>query len=333
MYRNSLTLPLITLVLALAGAVVLAFDLSLKQQAEQAQALVVDGRIGEKEYENHLKPDDMQMDVYWTIRDDRIYIGLRAPSQGWLAIAVNPEGPQMKGGDIIIGYVKENQLFLQDSYAPEPTGHQADKELGGRDDILEKAGAEDQASTVIEFARKLDTGDQFDKPIRQGELSLIQVAYTSEDDFTSYHGSNWTLIPQIDFFKTRSQGSRTVSLGLVSHLEAYELGLIAWVAVLGIFAIQGIISVWLEGQELKANELSSPSESIGALLLTALLAVLELVWAVQFVRSLYGGAPPTIVALYAALLSFTLAAILLVYRRAFVSTETIVQARDDHIPW
>ncbi len=335
MYRNSLTLPLIALVLALASAGMLAFDLNLKRQAEQASALTVDGAIIENEYENSLQIDGLQMDVYWSMKKDRISIGLRAPSKGWIAIAINPEGPFMKGGDIIIGYVKDQQLFLQDSYAQTPTGHQPDVELGGRDDIIERAGSESDSGTIIEFSRNLETGDPYDKPIREGQPMIIQVAYADEDDFSSYHGRSRALVPQVNFFQTGSTVGVAKPLwpGLPSHLEAYELGLVAWVIVVGLFAIQGFLSIWIEGRELKVGESARASESAVALLLAAFLTVLTLVLAWQFMLSLYRGAPPSVIAVYAALSLFTLAAFILIYRRAFVPSETIVQAHDDHVPW
>lgn len=334
MYRNSLTLPIIALTLALLGAGVLTFDLSSKEQP--AQGLAVDGKIGEAEYQNHLRVENIRMDLYWTIKEDRIYVGLHALAKGWLAIGFDPEGPFMKGADIVIGYVKDGQIFLQDNYANGPTGHTADTELGSRDDILEKAGSQDEKGTTIEFSRLLDTGDQFDKPIREGKPLPVILAYSNAADFTSYHGKTRALMQPIDFFqKSSPQVSGRVSLwpGLPSHLEAYEIGLVAWVVLLSLFAIQGMISVWLEGRELKVGKPTRASEPIAALLLAVLLALLEFIWIVQFVRGLYGGAPPAMIAIYAALLSFTLAILLLIYRRAFLSAETILQERDDHVPW
>ncbi|MBI3659628.1 hypothetical protein HY230_04055 [Candidatus Acetothermia bacterium] len=333
MFKNTIALPLIALALALAGAAALAFDLNLKEQAKQAQPLVVDGKIGESEYQNHLRVDGIQMDLYWSIQGDRIYVGLHAPGRGWVAIGFDPEGPIMQGADIVIGYVKDGKLFLQDSYANVPTGHQADTELGGRDDILEKAGSQSADGTVLEFSRKLDTGDKFDKPIRDGKPMAILMAYAEDADFTSYHSRTRARVQSVDFFQANSKANETPPLWVASHLEAYELGLVAWIIVLGIFAIQGFISVRLEGRELIPGHFVPARESTISVVFTALLTVLELVWAVQFIASLYEGARPAVVATYGALLAFTLAAILLVYRQSFVSAETIVQEREDHIPW
>ncbi len=213
MFRNSIKLPLVALIFAAVGALVLGWDLNLRQQAEMAtlqaadkwptagtQPLQVDGVIVKGEYANALQPPQLDMELFWTIRGDRLYVGLRAPTQGWVAIAFNPEGPLMKGADIVIGFVKEGQLYLQDNYADTPASHQGDEKLGGRDDLLEEAGSEDDTGTTIEFSRALDTKDSYDKPIRPGESMTLLLAYATADDFTSYHSKTRALVSNVDLF-------------------------------------------------------------------------------------------------------------------------------------
>ncbi|OGF53349.1 MAG: hypothetical protein A2Z21_07890, partial [Candidatus Fraserbacteria bacterium RBG_16_55_9] len=152
-FKGSIKLPVIALLLAGAGTLALGFDLSRKypgeppttwaveQLTEIPGALQVDGLIQEGEYQNLLSSSRLKMNLYWSIRDDRIYCGLRAPTQGWIALGFNTEIPLMRGADIIIAYVKDGQLSLEDSYANSRTGHQMDIQQGGRDDILEKASS------------------------------------------------------------------------------------------------------------------------------------------------------------------------------------------------
>jgi hypothetical protein len=114
-----------------------------------------------------------------------------------MAVAWDPSGPIMEGEDILIGYVQQGNLNLQDYYANTAVNHASDVSLGGRDDVLEASGTEDEKSTTIEFRRKLDTGDKFDKPLGNG-THLVQLAYASNDDFMTYHGEKRTVI-KIDF--------------------------------------------------------------------------------------------------------------------------------------
>jgi len=64
--------------------------------------------------------------------------------------------------------------------------HPPDTQLGGTDDILASAGKFDNGYTTIEFKRKLDTGDKFDKPLSKGVNKIIW-AYSGEPVFTVKH--------------------------------------------------------------------------------------------------------------------------------------------------
>jgi len=197
MWRNNLTLPLISLALAALGALLLALDFGLKLKAPgpaelasgsaaAAGAPQIDGRITEGEYGHRYRDGATGIELLWTVSGDEIYFALHSPGSGWAALSLSPSGPMMQGGDIIIGYVSDGTLHIQDNYAAGPAGHKADIELGGSDDLLEAAGSEGEEGTIIEFRRKLDTGDEYDHPIIKGEMT-IQLAYSETDDFTTYH--------------------------------------------------------------------------------------------------------------------------------------------------
>jgi len=200
MFRNTLALPLIALLLAAAGAALLVADLTMKSTATASNASprpTLDGQISENEYANHYRSDELQLDLYWTLDQENIYIALRSPGKGWLAIGLNPEGPAMQGADILVGYVQDGILYMRDDFAESPTGHSPDKDLGGQENISESAGSESEQGTVIEFVRKLDTQDDFDKPIIGGTMT-VQLAYSETDDFVSYHSKRAAVT--IDFF-------------------------------------------------------------------------------------------------------------------------------------
>lgn len=121
---------------------------------------------------------------------------------------------------------------------------------------------------------------------------------------------------------------------MLTHLEAYEVGLVAWVALLAIWGLQGLISAYLEDPKPTAEaERRAANESWSHLLLIVVLVLLEILWAVLFVRGIFAGASASTLALYGFLMAFTLAAALIVYRRAFVPHETLLQQRDDAVLW
>jgi len=119
-----------------------------------------------------------------------------------------------------------------------------------------------------------------------------------------------------------------------THLEAYEIALIAWVTVLAVFGLQGLISVWLEGRELEADKPKRASEPLAAVVAMGALALAEVFLAARLVRALHVAPEPAgTLALYASLGAFILAVMLIIYRRYFIDDEVIVGEREDGVPW
>ncbi len=184
MHKNIWILRMAVIALLL-GAV--AMFLSFAHEGEGPS---VDGKIGADEYQNHYFDEDINMDVYWTVTDDDLFVGLKAPATGWVGFALHPpssseEEEGMKGMDILIGYVSGGQTFASDDFADEPYSHEADTELGGEDSIEAFAGSEEGGSTIIEFERLLNTRDKFDHDVPV--LGEVALSYSNADDFTSMH--------------------------------------------------------------------------------------------------------------------------------------------------
>nr|WP_240910972.1 DOMON domain-containing protein [Thermococcus sp. MV5] len=64
---------------------------------------------------------------------------------------------------------------------------QGDEQLGGSNDILEFGGREENGYTVIEFKRKLNTGDKYDKTLTPGQKVRFIFALADVDEFTTKH--------------------------------------------------------------------------------------------------------------------------------------------------
>lgn len=192
-------LGVIVLTVLLLGAFAVAHEVGVK----------VDGQIAPHEYQYLYHNNELNMDLYWSLDEDEgeIYIGLAAPAHGWVAFGLREpeeeeeeEGKIMEGVDIVIGYVKDGKLSIQDNFANAPTGHAADTSLGGTDDVLQSAGSEDDWGTVIEFARKLDTGDSYDVAIPQVKTEVYLAYNSTADDFVSYHGRESRAEVEFDFY-------------------------------------------------------------------------------------------------------------------------------------
>ena len=203
----------------------------------------IDGRIEDGEYTGHYQAQKIGMALHWTIEGEYITLGLRTPAQGWLAVGWDPTGPIMEGEDILIGYIRGKELFLQDYFANTSVTHANDVSLGGRDDVLEASGAEDTVGTTIEFRRRLDTRDRFDRPLGPG-AHTVQLAYAPTDDFVTYHGDKRTVV-KIDF-----QAGGAVETGLFARPRAVETGrnpFSAWLLTMitGVVVIAGLVATFL----------------------------------------------------------------------------------------
>jgi hypothetical protein len=156
---------------------------NLEQPGETWQA---DGVLGDNEYLNEMAYGDYE--VRWKADESNIYFGIKAKTEGWLAIGLNPSS-QMKDADMIFGAVSNGQTIVSDQFSTGTFGpHSPDAELGGSEDIIEFGGREDGGFTTLEFSRALDTGDSYDNALTKGKIKIIW-AYSSSDDFDSQHTS------------------------------------------------------------------------------------------------------------------------------------------------
>ena len=148
-----------------------------------------DGVIGEGEYAHQVEAAGVTF--YWSNDAEYLYGALSAQTSGWVSVGFDPES-RMQGANYILGYVQGGQTVIEDMYGTRPSGpgsHPADVELGGRNDILEYGGREEGGVTAIEFKIPLDSGDEYDKPLRPGMSYGIILAMGPSDDLQSYHSA------------------------------------------------------------------------------------------------------------------------------------------------
>jgi hypothetical protein len=152
--------------------------------ASSASSWKADGVISPGEYSKSKNYNDFEM--HWSNDGQYIYLALKAKTAGWVAIGFGAE-VMMKNADIIEGYVEGGKVTVMDMFSTGEFGpHPPDEQLGGTYDILESGGLENNGYTVIEFKRKLDTGDKFDQAVSRG-INKIIWAYGSEDKATLKH--------------------------------------------------------------------------------------------------------------------------------------------------
>jgi len=147
-------------------------------------AWAADGVITPGEYKNTKSFGDYELN--WTADDQYLYMGMKAKTMGWVAVGFDPES-MMLHADIVMGYVQDGKLSTADMYSTGQFGpHPPDVQQGGTDDILASGGKVDNGYTTVEFKRKLDTGDKYDKPLHKGVNKTIW-AFGSDPQFTIKH--------------------------------------------------------------------------------------------------------------------------------------------------
>ncbi|MDG6257072.1 MAG: DOMON domain-containing protein [Methanomicrobiaceae archaeon] len=159
--------------------------------ASPSPAWVADGVISDGEYAHSLLVSPGYM-VHWNTDADLLTMGLEAQAEGWVAVGFEPT-TRMNEADIVQGWVEDGEATVQDQFSLGPTGpHPPDTDLGGTDDLLERVGSEQNGTTVIEFSRRLDTGDApYDKVFTPGQTVSIIWALSSSDDPTPMHDAGW----------------------------------------------------------------------------------------------------------------------------------------------
>lgn len=119
--------------------------------------------------------------INWKNDAQFLYMALAGNTSGWLSVGFEPE-EWMKNADMIVGSVDNGKAVVLDEFCTGNYGpHVPDTSLGGTDDILEYGGREQNGQTVIEFKRKMDTGDKFDKAFVPGQKVSIIWAMADTD--------------------------------------------------------------------------------------------------------------------------------------------------------
>jgi len=148
-----------------------------------------DGNVLSNEYKFSQSFSNGLFQLYWTVNDSTIYVGMVGQTSGWIAVGFDPTSA-MLDADIIYGWVdNEGIVTIYDAYSLNSFGanHPPDVDIGGSYDILMFNGSEESGATTIEFSRLLTTEDEYDNDIPPSGTIDIIWAVGSSDDFTSKH--------------------------------------------------------------------------------------------------------------------------------------------------
>ncbi|MBN1862899.1 MAG: DOMON domain-containing protein [Dehalococcoidales bacterium] len=153
-------------------------------QEPVAEGWLADGVITAGEYADQASYGDYE--IYWRSDGSYLYLGIEAETTGWVAVGFQP-GPLHRETDMVLGFVAGGEASVFDMFSSGDLGPcLADSELGGSDDIVDSGGREEGGETVIEFKRRLVTGDEYDGELSAGVNEIIW-AYSSLDDVRQKH--------------------------------------------------------------------------------------------------------------------------------------------------
>lgn len=140
--------------------------------------------VGENKWQKDVF--DNVVTVETRIEGDRIVFKMSAETLGWISIGFEPT-KVMKNADIFIGYVKGDEVFLEDHYAKGLTSHKSDESLGGTNDLIVIDGYEEGNVTTIIFSIPLESKDKFDKPLKAGGTYKLIYAIGKKDNIRTFH--------------------------------------------------------------------------------------------------------------------------------------------------
>jgi len=159
--------------------------------------VVIDGKIGVGEYENHFTDQYTGIKVDWEHDNTYMYIGLTSPGVGWVAIgftdtlAVGHEGPKGGAHMILAAVQNDGALNIYDLIG---TGfvHENASVFG----VVEAAGTRENNEVVVEFKYplKFSENDHYEiSGLEPGKVYLYELAYNDRStDISAIHsGVSW----------------------------------------------------------------------------------------------------------------------------------------------
>ena len=128
-----------------------------------------------------------KVNFFWRVNGDLLYVMLRGPTTGWVGIGFNPE-QRMKGANFILGMVDQGKVMVTDDFGIGSTKHQQDMSLGGKTDLMNVYGLEEEGITEIGFTVRLDSGDSMDTIlVPEGDTIVLLGHGAGQDSFKDRH--------------------------------------------------------------------------------------------------------------------------------------------------
>jgi hypothetical protein len=170
--------------LFMAFLIVSCADTDEEAPETYASKLLTEAELGD--YSRGIELADMRF--LWRLGEDSIDIKLAAPTPGWVAVGFNPEtGENMKGANLIIGFVRAGKAEVVDHYGTMKDKHKDDDKIGGQTNISNVSGSEAGGTTEVQFTIPLDSGDAKDTVVSRAGDNTVLLAYGKSDRIVLKH--------------------------------------------------------------------------------------------------------------------------------------------------
>ena len=124
-----------------------------------------------------------KMAFAWKVAGEDLYVRLKAPTTGWVAIGFNPSAG-MKDAKFVLGYVKDGKTIISDEFGTGEIKHEPVEKLGGKSDVTLIGGKEEGGVTTIEFTIPLGSKDAKGGRIDPTGDTTVLLAYGLDGDIS-----------------------------------------------------------------------------------------------------------------------------------------------------
>ncbi len=133
--------------------------------------------------------------VDWKIHDGLIDVKLSYATNGWVGIGFGKTGT-MEGSHIILGFVDGGKATVADHFGYARHEHGPQEKVGGKDSLKTRGGTFAGGKTTITFTMPLNTGNPKDPVLAEGETYKVLLANGGDDaaDLETYHGRDGRII-------------------------------------------------------------------------------------------------------------------------------------------
>ena len=125
------------------------------------------------------------MTVQWQVTATELQIRMSAPTQGWVAVGLNPN-EHLMGTSLLMGRIQNANPEVEDFYVLSPGNYKPVTELGGESQVTLIEGSESPNGTYLHFSIPLEPDSEWHYALQAGKAMHLLMAYSRSDDFENH---------------------------------------------------------------------------------------------------------------------------------------------------